>query len=148
MVGLGIERHLLVDDRLRRGLERQVDGGLHLQHVVAGEALGVDQRQRVAVGVVEEPVGAVRNPLLDGRGGLAPRLQQLALGEEARVEHAVEHGVGARARHREVLVRGIFGGRLEQAGQHRRLGQGDVAHRLAEIELRGRLDAIGAAAQI
>ena len=39
-------------------------------------------------------------------------------------------------------------GRLEQAGEQGRLGQVDLAHRLAEVELRGRLHAEGAAAEI
>ena len=148
VVGLAGGGHLLVDDGLRGCLQRQVYRGLHLEHIVAGDALLVDQRHGVAIGEVEEPVGAVGNPLLDGTGGFAPCLQQLALGDEARVQHAIEHGVGARPREIEVLVRGVFGGRLEQARQHGGLRQGDVTHRLAEIELRGRLDAIGTAAEV
>ena len=45
-------------------------------------------------------------------------------------------------------MRRVFGGGLEQARQHGGLGQRDVPHRLAEIELRGGLDAIVAAAEV
>ena len=108
----------------------------------------IENGQRIAIGPVEEPVGAVGNVLGDRRCRFAPGLQQFALGDEAGIEHAVEHGVGAGLRHREILMRRIFRRRLEQARQHRRFGQRDVAHRLAEIKLRSRLDAIVAAAKI
>ena len=42
----------------------------------------------------------------------------------------------------------VFRRRLEQARQHRGLGEGDVLHRLAEVEFRRRLNAESAAAHI
>ena len=54
----------------------------------------------------------------------------------------------ARARRRQVDVRGEFGRRLEQAGEHRGFREIDVARRFAEIELRRRVDAEGAAAHV
>ena len=59
-----------------------------------------------------------------------------------------QHHVGAGARGRQVDVRRIFRRRLEQAGQHRRLGQIQVLDALAEIEIGRRRDAERAAAHI
>ena len=60
----------------------------------------------------------------------------------------LEDDVGPGAGRREIVRRRELRRGLEEAGEHRRLGEGDVAYRLAEIELRGRLDAEGAAAHI
>ena len=72
----------------------------------------------------------------------------LAGAHVAGLDQVAQHLVGARARGRQVDVRGVAGGRLEQAGQQRRFGEVDVAHGLAEVELRGRLHPEGAAAQV
>ena len=45
-------------------------------------------------------------------------------------------------------MRRVFGRRLEQAGQHRRFREIDVARRLVEVEMRGAVDAERAAAHI
>ena len=78
----------------------------------------------------------------------AARRQHLALGHEAGLHQVGQHHVGAGARRRQVDVRRIFGRRLEQAGEHRGLGEVDVPDRLAEIELGRRRDAERAAAHI
>ncbi len=59
-----------------------------------------------------------------------------------------KHVGGPRARRRQIDVRRVFRGRLEQTGDHRGFGEREIAHRFAEIELRGRLHAEGAAAEI
>ena len=72
----------------------------------------------------------------------------LAGAHVAGLDQVGEHIVGARARGRQVDVRGKARGRLEQAGDQRGLRQVDVAHRLGEVELGGGLHAEGAAAEI
>jgi hypothetical protein len=54
----------------------------------------------------------------------------------------------ARARAAGRLTRGIFGRRLEHAGQHRGFGERHIAHRFAEIIFCRGVDAEGAAAEI
>ena len=64
------------------------------------------------------------------------------------LDHQAQHvslaGLGALR----VLQRVIGRGRLRQASQQRRLGQGQIFGRLVEIELRGRLDAVGQVAVV
>ena len=64
------------------------------------------------------------------------------------LDQVVEHDVGARARGRQIDVRGVFGRRLEQARQHRGLGEVHVARRLGEVVLRGCVHAERAAAHV
>ena len=104
--------------------------------------------KRVLIGPVEKPVGRVGILLGRNLNLRAPCLQQFTLGDEARVEHAVEHHIGARLGRGRIAVRRVGGWRFEQAREDRRFRQRDVAHRFSEIELRSRFDAIGAAAQI
>ena len=99
-------------------------------------------------GPVEEIVRALLVAAVDDVGRMQPCRQHLALGHEAGSDQIGQHDVGARARRRQVDVRRVFGRRLEQAGQHRRLGQVEVLDALAEIEIGRRLDAEGAAAHI
>ena len=90
----------------------------------------------------------MRVAAVDDVGRMQPRRQHLALGHEAALHHVGEHLVGAGAGRRQVDMRRVFGRRLEQAGQHGRLGEGQVLDALAEIEIgRGR-DAERAAAHI
>ena len=72
----------------------------------------------------------------------------LAGAHVAGLDQVGEHIVGARARGRQVDVRGKARGRLEKAGDQRGFGQADLAHRLAEVEQGGGLDAEGAAAEV
>ena len=130
---------------LRRLLHAEVDGGARRQHVVAaplGDALDFLE------GPVQEPVRAIRAPRLDDLGGVQPRSMHLPGAHVAGLDHVVQHVVGARAGGRQVDVRRVFRRRLEQAGQQRGFGQRQLARRMAEIELRGGLDAERAAAEI
>ena len=99
-------------------------------------------------GVVEEIVRRLGGRAVDRRRRMAAGGDDLALGDEVRLDHVGQDLVGAGARRRQVDVRGIFRRRLEQAGQHRRLGHGDVADVLVEVEFRRRRRAEGAAAHI
>ena len=73
---------------------------------------------------------------------------RLRLGDEFGVRHRREHGLGALLGAFRIAVRRQPRRRLDEAGQHRGLGQRDVLRGLAEISLRGRFDAIGAGAEI
>ena len=59
--------------------------------------------------------------------GIAARAEHLALGHQAGLDQVVEHDVGARARGRQVDVRGELGRRLEHAGEHGGFGEVHVA---------------------
>ena len=72
----------------------------------------------------------------------------LAGGIESSFNQVVENVVGAGARGRQVDMRRVLGRGLEQAGHHGGFGHRNFAHRLAEIILRGRFDAEGAAAHV
>ena len=102
----------------------------------------------LAEGKIEIPVRALLAVVLDRRRRISPRGVDLSLGHEAGVDEIAEHVVGARARRRQIDIRREFGRRLEEAGEHRRLGERDVARGLAEIILRGGLHAERAAAHI
>ena len=108
----------------------------------------VENIERVAIGPVEEPVGAVSDGLSNRGCRFAPGLKQLALGDEAGIQHAVENRVGPRPRQSKIAMRRIFRRCFEQPGQHCRFRQRDVAHRFAEIKLRSRFDPIITAAEI
>ena len=138
----------VIENLLGRRLQFHVNRCLDLDDEIAEQTLLLEERDRLFVGPIEEPVGAVETSLRNHRRGLAPCLQEFALGDEARIEHAVEHDIGAGLCRFHVLVRRIFRWRLEQAGQHRRFREIDVADGFAEIELRRRFHAVVAAAQI
>ena len=129
---------------LHVGVERQP----HVQHAIIAKLARVGEFLDFLIGVVEIPVRARVLFALHRSGRIALRRNDLAGGHEAGVDKIVQHVVRARARGGKIDVRGVFGRRLEQAGQHRRLGQRHVLHRFAEIELRGRLNAEGAAAHV
>ena len=69
-------------------------------------------------------------------------------GEEAFVGHPVERVVAPPERCRRVDVGALPGVALQDAGDHRRLVDRQVLDRLAEVELRRRLDAVGAVAEV
>ena len=88
-------------------------------------------------------LGELRQPLL--------RLVGLGRRDRAHVGHRAEHVLVARL---EVLLGLLAVGRVEvgrvvqHARQDRRLSQGQLGRRLVEEGLRGRLDAVGAAAEV
>ena len=99
-------------------------------------------------GIVEEIVRALAVAAIDDVGRMQPRRQNLAFGQEAALHHIGQHLVGAGARRRQVDVRGVFRGRLEQAGEHGAFGERQILDVLAEIEIRRGRDAERAAAHI
>ena len=71
MVGRRFVLELVVDDPLRRLLHADVDRGLDLDDIFVGEVLLVDDVERLLVGLVEEPVGAVIGRLIHHLGRIA-----------------------------------------------------------------------------
>jgi hypothetical protein len=137
-----------VDDPMGRLVHFDVERRLDLENVVAPQPVLVEQIHGFAVGPVQQVVGAVEVGRAHDLGRPAPGIEELSLGDVADIEHAMEHHIGARPGQMGVDMRGKSGRGLEQTGQHGGFRQGDVADRLAEIELRRRLHAIGAAAEI
>ena len=129
-------------------LQRRVEPGAHRQHGLVAELAGGGEVADLVVGPIEVPVGRGLLLAVDRGRRVALGGVDLPGGEIAGLDHVVQHVIGAGARRRQVDVRGVFGRRLEQAGDHRRLGQGEIAHRLAEVELGGGLDAEGAATEV
>ena len=86
-------------------------------------------------GPVEEIVRAFDVAAVHHVGGMQTGRQHLALGHEAALHHIGQHLIGAGASGGKVDMRRIFGGRLEQAGEHRRLGERQILDALAEIEV-------------
>ena len=103
-------------------LDARVEGRLHGR---ATRSLPSLPSRGELLDLLEGPVEVVvrRRVALavDRRRRVAPRGLDLALGQEARLDHVVQHVVGAGAGRRQVDVRGVFGRRLEQARRASRL---------------------------
>ena len=141
----------LLDDgggvRLHAAIERRLDdkafGTGGDAHYVSGRQLLHD--------VVDGVVGICRSGTLravERVRDLIGRLALLVLGYEARLLHLRQHETRARPRDARIGERRILRGRLQQAGDHRRLAERQVARRFAEVAPRRRVDAVGAAAEV
>ena len=148
VVGGRVDAQHVLENALGLQLQIGVEAGAHDEHAVGAELAGIGELLDLVIGEIEIPVGAVVAALVDGRRRVAPRRIDLPLRHEAGVDEIAQDVVGARARRRQVDVGRIFRRRLEEARQHRRFRQIDVARRLAEIILRRRLHAERAAAHI
>ena len=130
-------------------LHVHVDRGAdHEDALDIGLRKGIDQLAHLVERPVEIIVRRIFVAAIDRGGRIAPCAEHLAFGHEAGVDEIVQHHVGAGASGGQVDVRRVFGGRLEQPGQHRGFREIDVARRLVEIEMRRAVDAEGAAAHI
>src|SRR5581483_11730311 len=130
---------------LRRLLHAEVDRRARRQHVIPAplaEPLGLLECP------VQEPVGAVGRPGVDDLGRVEARSLHLPGAHVAGLDQVGEDIIGAGAGCGQVHVRCELGRGLEEAGQHGSLGEIDLAHGLAEIELGGCLHAVGAATEI
>ena len=140
----------LVAGVLRRSLVRGCDRGVDLQpaledrvrrEVLEQELLDVVGEVRVGARGVRE-LALVQDEVL-GLGGV-----MLLLCDVTGFEHAVEHRVAALLcgvrMHRGIVV----GGRLGQADERGRLGEGEVARVLVEVDDARGLDAIGTVAVV
>ncbi len=129
---------------LGRGLDRQVQGGLHHQILLRL----ADHLAHLGVDPVDEvlPAGGRQHR------GDAHRLTEgvIALGgcDGVGLHHLVEHDGGAPLRPSLVGDGAVARRGLQHAGQQGRLAQAQLGSGLVEIALRGRLDAIGAGAEI
>ena len=127
---LGLRLQVRVDRRV--GLEAAVADGVD---PVAVDQLLLDQVEEE--GVVDHLVlvaGIEAEALVD-------RLAVFLGGDVALFLHRPQHLVAPLGRRRRVEEGVVFGGRLRQAGDQRRLGQVEVLGRLAEVGLRRRLGA-------
>ena len=70
------------------------------------------------------------------------------LGDEFKRTHATQHILLSGFRAGKVYYRIVFGRRFGQAGQHRKFGQTEFAHRFAEVSTRGSFKAISALPEI
>ena len=132
-------------DALEPVVERRAHGEAALvqllRAVVALEVLAdfleVVRRERGLAGRI---AAGDDRPRLGLGGGLG--------GEEAFVGHPIERVVAPAERCRRVDVGALPGVALQDAGDHRRLFDRQVLDRLAEVQLRRRLDAVGAVAEV
>ena len=129
-------------------LKGRVEGRLHDQHPLVAELLLRGETLHLLEGPVEIEVRSRLAFAVDRGRGIAAGGLDLAVGEEARLDHVAQNLVRPGTGGRQVHVRGIFGRRLEQACQHRRFRERQVLGRLAEIVIRRRHDAVGAAAHV
>ena len=130
-------------------LQIEIERGTHHEH-----PLGQRIRERVdeLLHLIERPieivVGRTVVAAVHGGGRIAACAEHLTLGHEPGLDQVVEHHVGARARRRQIDVRRIARRRLEHAGEHGSLGQVHVTRRFVEVEMRRRVHAERAAAEI
>ena len=143
--GAGIKVHRLAVFRQRRVdrflgslLQCCIDGGARRQNVLP---FAVGQTLHFIECPIEKPVRACTIGMIDGAGGRQPRRLHLAGGVKSRLDEIIENVIRARTRRWQVDMRGIFRRRLEQASHHRAFGHRDLAHRVAEVELRCSLNA-------
>jgi hypothetical protein len=143
---------LVIHDALAQGPVRGVllvglHRGEHVQAAGVGfvPVLGVDQLADRFGDVLGVDLGVV---------AAAADMQFLLLGgfrfsrrDEAVVRHPLDDVLLARPGPTGSADRVVGGRRLRQAGEHRRLGDGQVLHRLAEVRFRRRGETIGAVAQ-
>ncbi len=132
------------DDTLGEALEIEVEGGA--QGDVAG---GVDEPFGVGRHHVDEEVGAGRRLGRRSQGdGLGPRRIGRGRGDRPRLDHGLQHHVGALLGAAEIAGRRQLRGRAHEASEHRGFRQGQGLGRLAEIAPRGGIDPVGAGAEI
>ncbi len=131
---------------LRRLADRRGDPQTALVDVLVGELelalqLVAHRCDDVAVGARQDARGGFRLDGRHGRGGALGR-REPALGNHA-IEHVVEPGlqVGLLLR---AEGRVVEGGRVDDRGEHRPLGNGELADVLVEVGARRRLDAVSA----
>ncbi len=122
-------------------LQVRVDRRLHLEPAAAhgvdpvlADQVVLDVVEEVGLAVLEVGVGDVEAE--PGGGG---RLGTVG-GDVAELGHLPQDLVASRERRRRVEDRVVFGGRLRQPGQQRRLRQGQLPDRPVEVDPGGGLD--------
>ena len=138
--------HRALGGALLLHVERRVDLEPAIVQIATG-VLGLHQLSDVLDEVGGGDV-VERHVLLDDRDRFVQSVAVLRGRDELVVEHLPEHVALAILGALEVHRRRIFGRRLGQAAQHRRLGDGQILGVLAEVDLGRRLHAVGAVAEI
>ena len=135
----------LLGDRLQRRRQRGPDR----QAALVEERLAVllDQGPADLLGEIVRGHDLGRRPVAHHQrlGHGAPGVGAV---DEAEIEHPPDHPVAARLGRLGLAARIVPGGRLGQAGQERRLGDGELIQRLVEVVERRRRHAVGAEAEI
>ena len=140
---LGIEPTL--DDALGEALQLQVEGAAQRQ-VAGGTA---EQAAHVGGRHVDEVVGAGRRLGWHAQvHGLGSRRLRLLRRDRPGLDHGLEDGVGPLLGAAEIARRGELGRRPHQAGEHGGFGEGELLRRLGEVAPCGRIDPVGAGAEI
>jgi hypothetical protein len=120
---------------------------------IDAKTLLVELATEAAVELLADPLDVVRRDLT--RLGAGRELERERLGEAgvgvaqpAVATHQLDHRVAPLNGELGVLAGVVACRSLGKRGEDRRLGNGDIACRLAEVALRSRLDAVGAAAEV
>ena len=145
----GFRVHDGVDGLARHGLQVGVEGGMDLQsplveHVVAvffGYLPADGVKEVLVVVLVLDPAAAQVQLRSDG-------LVVLLLGDVAVLEHLVQHDVAPLLGAFRIYKRVVDAGEVDDPGQKRRLGEGEVGGVLVEVGLGGGLGAVGVGAEV
>ena len=137
-----------VDGVLGRLLDLRIERGLHLEPPLVeggGAVIGL----QILAGLLGEVGGEHLLGLLgDDLDRLRHRLIVVGLGDEALLEHPAQHAVALLLHGLGGAVRAVAAGRRDDAGEHRRLGEGELHGRLVEVVAGGRLHPVVAVAEV
>ena len=137
-----------VDGLVRRLLDLGREGGVHDEIGVRFLAVYAHEFLGLVGGGVEIIVARVEHAAIDDLGGMGHGVLGLGLCDRAGLHHGAQHDARAALGGGEIAARREHGRRARQRRQHRGLGQGELARRGAEIDMRRPVHAIGAGAQI
>ena len=120
-------------------LQVRVDRRVHLEPAAAHRVDAVLARSARSRRSRRSRAGGARSSRRRRRGRGPLRVGRLGplVGDVAELGHLPQHLVAARQRRRRVEDRVVFGGRLRQPGQQRRLRQAQLPDRLGEVDPRG-----------
>ena len=138
----------VVDGAVGRALQLDVERGLHGQAVLV-ERLGAVAGPRGTCAPLRGSTARSTNPAPARRAstiGCRFAASATSRRDVALVGHALERVVAPAPRRVHVDVRALAHVALDDAGDERRFLEREIARRLAEVQLRRRLDAVGAVA--
>ena len=148
-MALVVRAQAVLDRLVGQVLQPRVEGRRHGQAVFVQRLRAVLTLEMLADFLDEKRGDAGRLVRLPARDdGLLPGRVGLRLRDVALVRHPLQHDVAAGVGALHVHERALPLGRLEDAGDERRFLEAELLVRLVEIQARGRLDAVGAVAQV
>ena len=147
-IALAMFLQCLLHRLLRDFLHAQVDGALHFHRIFAGNTEALHQIHRLAEDKIKEVLRCRIFLSTDDLHLFLQCRQQLAIGDEAGIQHAMQHHFRPPFRGFGPNVRSVFRRRLVKASDNCRFLQRQVAHGFAEIELRRGLYAVIARTQV